>query len=561
VLSLEGYTELGRKMSPNFTESRPLIYVLWQQYEKVKRQMEAYDSCDLVAHIYKRVMENKLMPHAAPVHRAYVDEVQDFTSGELLLMCRTVEDPNGLFMTGDTAQTIARGLSFRFQDITTIFKHLEDEHFEGINGNAALGTKKPQQIHKLVNNFRTHSGILDVANLLVSVLCKFFPYSIDNLQPDRGLFPGPAPWLLNATSYEDLQVLLLGSNKSNAQIEFGAQQCIIVREQASKERLPPDLRSGLVCTVFESKGLEFEDVLIYNFFKDSPAKKEWRCLYDFHEKFGGELGTNGNDTGLAATSTEEGADATAGSSGGGSANTLDPDTKKRLIEFDAGQHKLLLEELRHLYTAITRARVRVWVYDEDKENRQPMWWLLNERKLAKMIDSVLEQEVLGLTKGATTTEAEWAGQGKSLYDKGRWSGDVLRQSRGGPRGQRGARARAGLREGRARVWRGRGAARPALPRRREDLPGGEGGEPPRPGRGRRQRVPGGDESHRARGVGAQPRGLQRLQVRRAAVRDAGQAPPRHQVLPEGGHARARRAPAAGRAPPRGSRRRVQNHPR
>jgi hypothetical protein len=38
-----------------------------------------------------------------------------YTRGELLLLLRTVEDPNQLFLTGDTAQTIARGLSFRFQ--------------------------------------------------------------------------------------------------------------------------------------------------------------------------------------------------------------------------------------------------------------------------------------------------------------------------------------------------------------------------------------------------------------------------------------------------------------
>ena len=28
-LSLEAYSELGKKMSPNFTEARPLIFQLW----------------------------------------------------------------------------------------------------------------------------------------------------------------------------------------------------------------------------------------------------------------------------------------------------------------------------------------------------------------------------------------------------------------------------------------------------------------------------------------------------------------------------------------------------
>jgi hypothetical protein len=40
--------------------------------------------------------------------------VQDFTQAELLMDLRIVADPNGLFLCGDTAQTIARGIGFRF---------------------------------------------------------------------------------------------------------------------------------------------------------------------------------------------------------------------------------------------------------------------------------------------------------------------------------------------------------------------------------------------------------------------------------------------------------------
>ena len=106
-------------------------------------------------------------------------------------------------------------------------------------------------------------------------------------------------------------MLLLGSTREQASIEFGAQQVILVRSQEAKNGLEEDLRRGaLVCTVctlasplpyraaiftpllplvtlvepggltrqlarclsaaqvFESKGLEFEDVLLFNFFKD-----------------------------------------------------------------------------------------------------------------------------------------------------------------------------------------------------------------------------------------------------------------------------------------------------
>lgn len=43
---------------------------------------------------------------------------------------------------------------------------------------------------------------------------------------------------------------------------MGANQVILVRTAAAKAKIPADLRDGLVLLVEESKGLEFDDVLI-----------------------------------------------------------------------------------------------------------------------------------------------------------------------------------------------------------------------------------------------------------------------------------------------------------
>ena len=51
-----------------------------------------------------------------------------------------------------------------------------------------------------------------------------------------------------------------------------------MRSEEAKARLPFELRRGLVLTVEESKGLEFDDTCVYNFFSDSPADREWRVL-------------------------------------------------------------------------------------------------------------------------------------------------------------------------------------------------------------------------------------------------------------------------------------------
>lgn len=44
----------------------------------------------------------------------------------------------------------------------------------------------------------------------------------------------------------------------------------------AKEKIPEELGLALVLTVYEAKGLEFDDVLLYNFFTDSEV-----CQPDF----------------------------------------------------------------------------------------------------------------------------------------------------------------------------------------------------------------------------------------------------------------------------------------
>ena len=53
------------------------------------------------------------------------------------------------------------------------------------------------------------------------------------------------------------------------QIDFGAHQAIIVQSDEAKQILPESLHGAIVLTVFEAKGLEFDDVLLFNFFSNS----------------------------------------------------------------------------------------------------------------------------------------------------------------------------------------------------------------------------------------------------------------------------------------------------
>ena len=268
-LSEKEYNDVGKKAAPNFAGNRQVVYKLFLDYEQYiqnHRNEHLFDECDIVHNIFQRLQKQRRKLEWA-LHSIYIDEVQDFTQGELWLMLHNCRDPNGFFLTGDTAQSIMSGISFRFEDVKTLFYHLKEQHaFDKVR----IVVPKVQHLN---TNFRSHSGILRLAASVTDVLKEFFPDSFDhkNLPREEGLVPGPKPFIFDSCSATDLAIVLAGNKRTCSSIDFGAHQAVLVRTQGAKQDLPNDLTSAIVLTIFESKGLEFDDVLLYNFFTDSKV--------------------------------------------------------------------------------------------------------------------------------------------------------------------------------------------------------------------------------------------------------------------------------------------------
>jgi len=77
----------------------------------------------------------------------------------IYLLSKTVT--TGVFYSGDTAQTIAKGVGFRFCDLKSLF---DSRLFD-----SSLTLKKPA-VKQLTVNFRSHNNILQLANSVVSSL-------------------------------------------------------------------------------------------------------------------------------------------------------------------------------------------------------------------------------------------------------------------------------------------------------------------------------------------------------------------------------------------------------
>jgi len=105
------------------------------------------------------------------IHYVMIDEVQDLPHAIVYLLSKVASC--GVFYSGDTAQTIAKGVGFRFCDLKTLFN---SNVFD-----SSLTLKAPVIKHLTVN-FRSHNNILQLANSIVSSIEILFPKTIDRMK-------------------------------------------------------------------------------------------------------------------------------------------------------------------------------------------------------------------------------------------------------------------------------------------------------------------------------------------------------------------------------------------
>eukprot|EP00741_Cyanophora_paradoxa_P013089 tig00020675_g12642.t1 len=284
-------------------------------------------------------------------------------------MAEAAVDLGSLFFCGDTCQTVASGLVFRFCDLQSMI--------------CQLFPTSPHQFHQLnlSLNYRSHSGTLRCAAVAVDMLQTLFPKEIDdNLPRDSGLRDGPPPLLLLGLDEGSLTAFLFADAEGRRSL--GADQVVIIRESQKRERisqLDRLLGAPIVLTVEEAKGLEFEDVLLFNFFADSPASDEsmWR-----------------EATGTSSGEKEQ------------------RSTVKHRKPFDPLANRLVAAELKQLYTALTRAKASVWMFD-DSCTRKPMFKLFAD---VGVVESVEEGAKRGVAweRGSGKTPEDWRRLGEQL---------------------------------------------------------------------------------------------------------------------------------------------------
>uniref|UniRef100_M8CF09 Putative ATP-dependent helicase n=1 Tax=Aegilops tauschii TaxID=37682 RepID=M8CF09_AEGTA len=273
-LGRQDYVMLSdKRFSSLNNEKRDKIYDIFLEYESMKCTAKEFDLSDFVNSLHSSLVSEGY--HGDMVDFVYIDEVQDLTMTQIALLkyvCMNIKE--GFLFAGDTAQTIARGIDFRFEDIRSLFYTAFLAETEASN----QGLKHGKKVHlsdmfQLSQNFRTHCGILRMAQSIMSLLYFFFPSSVDKLNPETGLVYGEAPVLLESDNDENVIMTIFGESKTkHGNLHgFGAEQVILVRDDAAKKQII-DLvgKQALVLTIVECKGLEFQAM------QTGSSSDDWR---------------------------------------------------------------------------------------------------------------------------------------------------------------------------------------------------------------------------------------------------------------------------------------------
>jgi hypothetical protein len=320
-LSLEEYLllEQGRSNEAIIESDRHLIYKFFLKYRNMQETRHEFDVVDATHWLLKKFGVQSCV---FPMKHVYVDEVQDLLPCQLVLISKFFSLGTKVMFCGDLAQCIALGNHFRFATINSLMYELYApvEHTEH-------DKKKRKKLHyfTLTHNYRCQKAIVDLANHVIKALKLFFPKEMDLFPEEKGFNTVLGkPGFLRLKDRIEFERFLFGNS-----VKAGADQVILVKDQVAKMELESWLmqdseRVIMIMTIEDAKGLEFNNVILYNFFMDSSI--DWRVLLN------------------ACTACD-----------------------MSLPRFSLEKHYSLCQELKLLYVGVTRTRERLYFFEEDAE--------------------------------------------------------------------------------------------------------------------------------------------------------------------------------------------------
>lgn len=244
VLGREAYCALGVRQSIFPEAARGRLYDLFERYCAWLAEAKLYD-LGLVA--------QEWLSLAAPRYDfVVVDEVQDLTPAQLLLVLRTLKSPERFMLCGDSNQIVHPNF-FSWSKVKTLFWR-----------DAAIAAR--QDLRVLRANFRNGIEATRVANTLLKIKHRRFG-SVDR----------ESNFLVEAAGAEAGTVALLEDKDAvkralNEQTRQSTRFAVLVLHDEHKAEARRHFQTPLVFAIHEAKGLEYDNIVLYRFVSDHRAQ-------------------------------------------------------------------------------------------------------------------------------------------------------------------------------------------------------------------------------------------------------------------------------------------------
>ncbi|MDZ7935620.1 MAG: UvrD-helicase domain-containing protein [Emticicia sp.] len=245
-LSLQDYLDLGVKQSIFSLSEREQIYDLFTKYLEWLKEGAFFDS-NLVAH--------SLLEKVEPIYDyVLIDEVQDITNVQLMLILKALINPNNFVLCGDSNQIVHPNF-FSWSQIKTLF------YKQDLQRNI---------IQILATNYRNTPEVTKIANQLLMIKNARFG-SIDK----------ESTYLVKPNSKHSGEVEFLENNPKikaelNTKTKRSTNFAVLVLRNEDKALAKTFFQTPLLFSIQEAKGLEYENIILFNAI--SGYDKEFREL-------------------------------------------------------------------------------------------------------------------------------------------------------------------------------------------------------------------------------------------------------------------------------------------
>ena len=276
-LSKEEYLALGVRQSIYAADERAKVYGLFDKYLAHLQSAGCHDS-NVLSFEYQKL--------AKPVWDfVVVDEVQDLTNVQLHLVLRTLTDPTRFILCGDSNQIVHPN----FFSWAGLKRHFYDRSFasgDEDNPQERPGTfvEATDVLRVLATNYRSSRQVTEMANRILRLKTARFR-SVDR----------ESNYLVTSNSDTAGAVALLPNEprlvgELNTRTRTSTRFAVIVLHPDDKAKARTRFNTPLIFSIQEAKGLEYENIILYDFISSADDRFREICRdVDAEQVRAGEL--------------------------------------------------------------------------------------------------------------------------------------------------------------------------------------------------------------------------------------------------------------------------------